>query len=101
MMQCTEEPPVSLADLADLRRQNPKPQNSVYLKQSVFLCDIMQPAAFLCVICAICERITRKSTQVISTNETPVSPADHADNRRQTTKPQTTTTTLTPSRART
>ena len=45
----------------------------------------MQLAAFLCVICAICGRITRKSTQSISTNETPMSPADFADLRRQTT----------------
>ena len=38
-----------------------------------FLCEIMQLAAFLCVICAICGRITRKSTQSISTNETSIS----------------------------
>ena len=37
----------SPADLADLRRQTTKPQKSLYLKQTVFLCDIMQPAAFL------------------------------------------------------
>ena len=49
-----------------------KPQNSnncFNLKQPVFLCEIMQLAAFLCVICVICGRITRKSTQSISTNE--------------------------------
>ncbi len=37
-----------------------KPQNnknSLYLKQPVFLCEIMQLAAFVCVICAICGRI--------------------------------------------
>ena len=37
-----------------------KPQNnknSLYLKLIVFLCVIMQLAAFLCVICAICGRI--------------------------------------------
>ena len=34
-----------------------KPQNSLYLKQTVFLCEIMQLAAFVCVICVICGRI--------------------------------------------
>jgi hypothetical protein len=48
---------MSPADFADLRRQNPKQQNSINLKQTVFLCEIMQLAAFLCVICAICGRI--------------------------------------------
>jgi hypothetical protein len=42
-----------------------KTQTSLNLKQSVFLCVIMQLAAFLCVICAICGRITRKSIQSI------------------------------------
>ena len=51
-----------LADPADNRRRNPKqqnhkPQNSINLKQPVFLCEMMQPAAFLCVICVICGRI--------------------------------------------
>ncbi len=45
---------------ADYHRQSPQ-------QQSVFLCVIMQPAAFLCVLCVICERITRKSTQLICT----------------------------------
>ena len=39
------KPQKSPADLADLRRQNPKQQNnnnSINLKQPVFLCDIMQ-----------------------------------------------------------
>ena len=55
----------SPADLADLHRRNPKQQNSLNLKQPVFLCDIMQLAVFLCVICAICGRIT---TQEYSSN---------------------------------
>ena len=67
----------------------PKQQNSLYLKQTVFLCVIMQPAAFLCVICAICGRINIQLTQSIYTNETPMSPADLADLRRQTTNPKT------------
>ena len=51
--------------------------------QPVFLCEIMQHAAFVCVICAICGRMTRNRTQSISTEETQKSPADYADNRRQ------------------
>ena len=47
----------SPADLADLRRRTPKQQNSLNLKQTVFLCVIMQLAAFLCGICVICGRI--------------------------------------------
>ena len=43
----------------------------------------MQLAAFLCVICAICGRITRKSTLSIAKEETPMSLADLADLRRQ------------------
>ena len=46
-MYLHKETPVSPADLADLRRQNPKQQNSLNLKQPVFLCVIMQLAAFL------------------------------------------------------
>ena len=49
--------PKSPADSADLRRQTTKQQNSINLKQPVFLCVIMQPAAFVCVICVICGRI--------------------------------------------
>ena len=87
------KPQKSPADLADLRRQNPKQQNSNNPQnnnthQPVFLCDMMQPAAFLCVICAICGRITRKRTQSILHKETPMSPADLADLRRQNPKPQ-------------
>ena len=37
---------MSPADLADLRRQTPKQQNSLNFKQSVFLCEIIQLAAF-------------------------------------------------------
>ena len=49
---------------------------------------MMQLAAFLCVICVICGRITHKSTQTIGTKKPQKSPADLADNRRQTTKHQ-------------
>ena len=53
-----------------LRRQttNNKQQNILNLKQPVFLCEIIQLVVFLCVICAICGKITRKSTQTIRTN---------------------------------
>ena len=47
----TEEAPMSPADLADNRRQTPnnKPQNNKTHRphQTVFLCEIMQHAAFL------------------------------------------------------
>ncbi len=56
-----------------------KQQNRNNLTLSVFLCVIMQLDAFLCVICVICGRITRKHTQSIRTMETHVSPADLAD----------------------
>ena len=61
---------IYIADLADTRRQITKPQTqnnktSLYLKQPVFLCEIMQLAAFLCVICVICGRI---NTQAYSIN---------------------------------
>ncbi len=39
----TQETPIFPADSADLRRQTTKQQNSLYLKQPVFLCVIMQP----------------------------------------------------------
>ena len=40
--------------IADETQNN---KNSNNHPQPVFLCDMMQPAAFLCVICAICGRI--------------------------------------------
>ena len=70
---------MSPADPADNRRQTPKQQNSLNLKQSVFLCEIIQLVVFLCVICAICGRITRKSTQSICIKKNNKSPADDAD----------------------
>ena len=44
---------------------NPKTTLTPKPPKPVFLCEIIQPAVFLCVICAICGRITRKSTQSI------------------------------------
>ena len=49
LMSCRAEnhqrnnPHKSPADFADLRRRTLKSQNSLNLKQSVFLCDIIQP----------------------------------------------------------
>ena len=86
---------MSPADLADLRRQNPKQQNSNNcnnLKQPVFLCDIMQFTAFsLRDLRNLRENIHVRGLNQYCTNETPMSPADHADYRRQT--PKTTITT--------
>ena len=64
---------MSPADSADLRRRTPKTAITARITQTVFLCVIMQLAAFLCVICVICGRITRKRTQAINTNETLIS----------------------------
>jgi len=87
----------SLADYADSRRQktgwtngSAKADAADYAEKDryhmveillfmLFLCEIMQPAAFICVICAICERIIRKRTQSITKEETPISLADLAD----------------------
>ena len=80
------KPQKSPADLADLRRQTTKQQNSLNLKLTVFLCVIMQLAAFVCVICAICGRIHIQTYSINIHIKTPISPADLADSRRQTTK---------------
>ncbi len=79
----TNETPKSPADLADLRRQNHKTTLTSSPHQSVFLCEIMQLAAFVCVICVICERITHKLTQSIAQTNPQKSLAEYADNRRQ------------------
>ena len=83
--QFTNKKPQCLPQISLITQTKPKTTTT---SQTVFLCDMMQLAAFLCVICGICGRITRKSTQSIYTEETPVSPADLADSRRQTTKQQ-------------
>ena len=68
---------------ADYRRQNNKHQTTTTSPphQTVFLCVIMQQAAFLCVICVICGRITRKRTQSILYKLNPKK--YHADYHRQ------------------
>jgi hypothetical protein len=78
---------VSPADLADLRRQNPKQQNnnnSINLKQPVFLCDIMQ----LCCIPLrhlryLRENIHARGLNLLAQMKPQKSPADLADLRRQ------------------
>ena len=83
------KPQKSPADLADLRRQTTKQQNSLNLKQSVFLCVIMQLAAFVCVICAICGRIHIQTYSINIHKRNPnKSPADLADLRRRNPKQQ-------------
>ena len=79
--------PADLADYAD-ETQNNKTSTTTLPTQPVFLCEIMQLAAFLCVICVICGRIYIQLTQSIYTEETPMSPADLADLRRQNPKTQ-------------
>jgi hypothetical protein len=50
--------PQSLPQISQIYAdKTPKQQNILNLKQPVFLCEIMQLAAFLCVISAICGRI--------------------------------------------
>ncbi len=75
---------MSPADLADLRRPNHKTTLTSQPHQTVFLCDIMQLAAFSSASSALSAReYSRKSTQSIGKEETHVSLADHADYRRQ------------------
>jgi hypothetical protein len=79
--------PADLADYAD-ETQNNKTSTTTLPTQPVFLCELMQLAAFLCVLCVICERIFTQEYSIYLHKETPMSPADFADSRRQTTKPQ-------------
>ncbi len=53
---------MSPADLADLRRQTTKPQNSLNLKLTVFLCVIMQPRCIPLRYLRYLRENTRKST---------------------------------------
>ena len=79
----------SPADLADLRRQTTKQQNSISLKQPVFLCDIMQPC---CIPLRDLRYLRENNTQEDSINiprrNPQKAPADLADLRRQTPKEQ-------------
>ena len=71
------------------KTQNNKTAITTTTSLSVFLCVIMQLAAFLCVICVICGRIfTQEDSIYIAQTNPQKSPADFADNRRQTTEPQ-------------
>ena len=82
-------PNMSLADHADDRRRNP---TTTLTAQTVFLCEIMQPCCILSASSALSAgEYSHKSTQSIGKEETPMSPADFADSRRQT--PKTTLTT--------
>ena len=76
----TNETPKSPADLADLRRQITKQQNSLNLKQTVFLCDIMQ---LCCIRLRDLRNLRENNTQAysiyIAQMKPKKSPADHAE----------------------
>ena len=56
--QYTQTKPQCPPQISQITQTKPtKQQNNINLNQTVFLCVIMQPAAFVCVICAICGRI--------------------------------------------
>ena len=77
-----EETPIYLPQITQIYAD--KPQNSINRKQTVFLCDIMQLAAFLSASSALSAgEYTSKLTQSIYTEEPPVSPANFADLRRR------------------
>ena len=78
--------PADLADYADETQKQQKQQQPS--PTCISLRDNAACYIPLCVICVICGRITRKSTLSIAKEETPMSLADLADLRRQTTKPQ-------------
>jgi hypothetical protein len=78
-----------------LRRQTPKQQNSITLKQSVFLCEIIQ----LCCIPLrnlryLRENIHMRVLNLLAQIKPPMSPADLADLRRQNTNSKTTITAI-------
>ena len=71
---------MSLADHADNRRRTTKTTIISPPSQTVFLCVIMQLAAFLCVICVICGRINTQAYSIYIAQMKPKkSPADHAE----------------------
>ena len=80
---------MSPADLADLRRQNPKQQNSLNLKLTVFC---LRNNAACCIplrnLRNLRENIHARVLNLYCSNETPISPADLADLRRRNPKTQ-------------
>ena len=68
---------------ADKPQNNKNSNNCNNLKQPVFLCEIMQLAAFLCVICVICGRINASLLNLLAQMKPHIS---HADDCRHTTK---------------
>ena len=82
--QTTQKKPQYLPQITQIYADEPQnhkttltTQNCLSLRNNAACCIP------LCVICVISGRITRKSTQSIHINETPVSLADLADNRRR------------------
>ena len=62
------------------KTQNNKTAITTTTSLSVFLCVIMQLAAFLCVICVICGRIFTQEYSIYVIHINPnISPADLAD----------------------
>ena len=79
-----KETPMSLADHADNRRQNPKTQNRNN-HNNIPICLSLRDNAACCIPLRNLRYLrenTRKRTQTIRTDETPMSPADLADLRR-------------------
>ena len=84
-LSAQRNPNMSLADHADDRRRNP---TTTLTAQTVFLCEIMQLAAFpLRDLRNLRENIHIRVLKLLH-KETPMSPADFADLRRQNPKPQ-------------
>ena len=82
------ETPMSPADHADNRRRTTKTTIISPPSQTVFLCEIMQLAAFpLRDLRNLRENIHIRVLKLLH-KETPMSPADFADLRRQNPKPQ-------------
>ena len=76
------------ADLADLRRQNTEQQNRNN-HNNIPICLSLRDNAACCIpLRDLRENIHARVLNLYCSNETPMSPADFADNRRQTTEPQ-------------
>ena len=71
--------PADLADYADKTQNHNNITNCLSLRYNAACCIPLRNLRYL-------RENTRKRTQTIRTDETPMSPADHADLRRQTTK---------------
>ena len=82
------KPQKSPADLADLRRQNPKPKTTLTSPICLSLRDNAARCIPLRYLRNLRENIHMRVLNLYCSNETPMSPADLADLRRQTSKHQ-------------